>query len=193
MSSAFSLWYPKLPPSDNHIREIKTISVPCGAGSFGKNKSLKHVIGYTKEAENYLKEFQQFFDQNYFAEVQHFVRGHRPEYVYDLEIQLHFSMWDVLNKGWAQKWASDSKPGAKNSHKQGERKAKSPYKRLDTLNRRKLLEDGLAEGLGIDDSLTWEATVLKLIADDDARGPGVSMLLVRANPLHYGVPPEFLE
>lgn len=187
MSRSLVITYPTLPPSDNHIREVKTITA---GRRFGK-RNLMNVIGYTKEAENYKKELVSYIDEHFFNEVQTFVLGHKPTDVYLLEIRLYFPKWDVLNKGWLKKWTKDSKPGAKKPHKKGERKAKSPYKKLDTLNRRKLLEDGLSEALSIDDSLSWEANVVKLVLSDEQEHR-VVLTLTKQDPTLYGVPEEFL-
>jgi Holliday junction resolvase RusA-like endonuclease len=169
---------------------VKMFTAP-GRRRDGK-KNLKHTIGYTTEAEDYMKEFIQWMDEHHAVDVQRFVLGHRPWMVYDLEIRLYFPMWELLNKGWLQKHASDSRPGSKDRHRKGERKAKSPYKRLDTLNRRKLLEDALAESLSIDDSLTWEAHVSKLVVPEEGESR-VVLTLSETDARCYGIPSEFLE
>ena len=176
------LEYPVLPPSENHIRGLQW-------RKFGNRK--KAIIGYTKEAENYMREFQNWvnYDDSLFLELQRFSSEHRPGMVYRLEIMLFFPAEKLLNKGWLQKWASDSRPGTKVPHKRGERKAKSPYKRLDSLNRRKLIEDCFATALGIDDSLNWQAEVTKYVArNGDFK---VVLILEEADPALYNIPQEY--
>lgn len=178
MSRRLEIEYPKLPPSDNHIREVKTFTAK--GRTWGGKRKLMNTIGYTTEAENYKKEFVSWIDENHFDAIQDFVLGHKKSSAYDLEIRLYFPKWDLLTKGWLEKT------------KAGKRKAKSPYKRVDTLNRRKLLEDGLSEALSIDDSLTWEANVVKLIASDESEAR-VVMILTERDPRCFGVPEEFLD
>lgn len=182
---SFSVEYPHLPPSDNHIYEPKIMTVGTGV-----RRRTKTHIGYTKEASRYKEGFVRWVDEHHFGDVQLFAAGHRPVSVYLVEILLLFPLADVLNKGWLQKYTCDSSPGAAQQNRKGERKAKSPYKRLDTLNRRKLLEDGLAEALGVDDSLSWEANVVKAITGGE---PRVVITLTEHTPLLFGIPPEYLE
>lgn len=171
----------KMPPSDNHIRDIQYRHIR------GKRKA---IIGYTTEAENYKKEFTNAIgeDDDLFLDIQRFRAGHKPWMVYRLQIMLFFRPEELLNKGWLEKWASDSRPGTKKPHKKGERKAKSPYKRLDSLNRRKLLEDSLSEAIDIDDSLNWDAQVMKLITNGET---GVVMVLTEQNPAQFGIPAAY--
>jgi Holliday junction resolvase RusA-like endonuclease len=39
------------------------------------------------------------------------------------------------------------------------------YKRIDALNRAKLVEDALSDALGIDDSHNWSVTIKKVVSD----------------------------
>lgn len=188
MTRLLTIRYEALPPSDNHIRDVKTIS--SKGTRFGR-RQLMNVIGYTAEAENFKKEFVNHISATYFDEIQNFALGHTPESVYELTLLLFFPEWELLNKGWREKWSHDSKPGTKQPHKANQRKAKNPYKKLDTLNRRKLLEDGLSEAIGIDDALTWEATVVKLVSPTGL--PYIIMSLEERPPKSFGVPAEFLE
>ena len=172
-----------LPPSDNHIRSVQHYKDPRG--------KLRTRIGYTKAAGDYKKEFVAWVDANHFLDVQQFVKGHKPYHVYELNLGFYFPEGEVLNPGWLKKATKDSAPGVKNPMRKGQRKAKSPYKRLDTLNRRKLIEDALSEVLGIDDSLTWEAHASKHV--DTNNCPRVVIELAQADPECYGVPREYLE
>ena len=176
--------YSALPPSDNEIRSVQYRYIA------GKRKP---VIGYTPKAENYKKEFTKAIgeDDDLFLDIQRFRAGHQPWMVYRLEIMLFFPAAQLLNKGWLEKWASDSRPGTKKPHKKGERKAKSPYKRLDSLNRRKLLEDSLGEAIDVDDSLNWQAEITKLVSADGE--PRVILVLEERDPADFGIPAAYLE
>ena len=72
-----------------------------------------------------------------------------PNVMYRLEITFYFR--SVENKGWYEKWARDSKPGAKKPHRKGERKALSRWKKRDTGNFEKVIGDALKDLLGVDD------------------------------------------
>lgn len=162
--------YDDIPPSDNAIREVGYRFVG------GKRKA---VITYTKEATNFKEALVRYIGSAYFAEVQAFVRGHRPTMVYQLSLVLSFPASQILNKGWLE------------VSRTGEKGAQSPYKRVDTMNRRKLVEDCLSEALGIDDSLFWEGSAVKLVNTEDASR--LDMILEEMDPLHYGVPEVYLE
>ena len=181
MSRQLIIEYPTLPPSDNHIRVVQY-------RFFGKKR--KAIVGYSKDAENFLRYFRNWVsaDDDLFLEIQRFTSGHKLGMVYRLEILLFFAPEQLLNKTWLERWSSDSKPGTKTPHKKGERKAKSPYKRLDSLNRRKLLEDCLAEALGIDDSLNWQGEVTKLVAVHE---PKVVLILEETKAESFGIPEEY--
>lgn len=162
IENSIRIEFGQVPPSDNAIREVKKITV---GKRYGK-RLLKDVIGYTKEAENYKKELMAHIDREYFVDVQRFRRGHRPWSVYEVVITIFLPESKLLNKSWLDRWASDSKPGTKNPHKKGQRKAKSPYKVLDAFNRRKLVEDALAEALDVDDSYSWNGHIFKRIGEE---------------------------
>jgi len=161
--------YGVLPPSDNHIRDIQY--------RFIRGKRMS-VIGYTKEAEDFKKGLLGHINQEYFFDVQRFARAHEPWMTYLLSLSLYFPPAELLNSGWLK------------VRRNGERDAKNPYKRLDTMNRRKLLEDCLSEALGIDDSLFWEGDNVKLV--DAETAPLVVMTLEETDPRRYGVPEEYL-
>ena len=178
----FRVTYGALPPSDNHIREVQYRMIG------GQRKA---IIGYTKKAEEYKKDFRNAVvdDDDLFLEIQRFARGHRPGMVYDLEILLFFPPAQLLNPGWLKKYARDSAPSSKVRNKKGERKAKSPYKSLDTFNRRKLLEDCLSEALDIDDRLNWSGGMRKLVSPSGE--PEVCLLLTEQDPALFGIPREY--
>jgi Holliday junction resolvase RusA-like endonuclease len=64
-----------------------------------------------------------------------------------LKIDLFFARLE--NKGWCKG------------------KAKSRYKRIDTTNRAKLIEDAIAKALGIDDSLFFKVVLTKHVSDSN--------------------------
>lgn len=155
---ALHLACPHLPPSDNHIRIHRR----------------QGGEAYSKEAEAYRTTFVAHMKQAYFIEIQRFVRGHAPTSAYRLT--LFFIFPSLVTKGWLE------------MDRQGKRKAKSPYKMFDGGNRRKLIEDCLASALGIDDSLTFELTIVKRMAPED---PHVEIFLEEVDPCAYGVPSEY--
>jgi len=110
----------------------------------------------------------------FFVEIQKFRREHEPWHTYSGVIHYHFPPEEILNKSWLAS---------------GKSKAKSPYKRMDVGNRRKLLEDCVAEAVDIDDSLSFRLELVKLVADDT---PRVEIFLEYENPVCFGVPPEYL-
>lgn len=128
---------------------------------------------YTAEAEGYRQVFREDIGKRYFMEIQQFLRGHKQETVYQVSFSLFFKKWDLLNKGWFQK----------------KRSAKSPYKKNDVGNRRKLLEDCVAAALGVDDTTSFSLIMHKYI--DDA-SPRVEIVIEEADPEEYGIPLEGL-
>jgi hypothetical protein len=173
--------YPHLPPSENRIRGMQW-------RRFGGKK--KAIIGYTADATAYMRDFQNWVNDNdsLFLDIQRFTSGHHEGAVYRLRILLFFPPQSLLNALWLETWKSDSRPGAKSPHKKGERKAKSPYKKLDSLNRRKLIEDCLATAIGLDDSLNWSGEVTKYVAKEDSK---VVLILEEMPPGDYFIPEEY--
>lgn len=169
VSRTLRVSYDVLPPSDNHIREVQYCIVQ------GKRRA---TIGYTGDAISYKKTLVRHINDVYFVDVQRFARAHKPTDLYLLTVVLHFPPEDILSAGWLV------------TNRRGERKAKNPYKRLDVMNRRKLLEDCLSEAIGIDDSLFWEGDNVKLVSQDG--GARVDMLLEEVDPTGYGVPAEYV-
>lgn len=160
--------YDQMPPSDNHIREIGFVFMG------GKRRT---IIKYTKEATNYKKDLVRHINDAYFFEVQRFAKDHHPTMVYTLQFNVYFPVEEILNKGWLDVGHD------------GERKAKSPYKRVDTLNRHKLVQDALAEAIGIDDSLFFEGDGVKLVVE---RGARIELILEERPPEMFGVPSAYL-
>ena len=155
--------YGVLPPSDNAIRDVGYVH----AG--GKRRA---VIRYTKEAVDYKKLVMRYINDNHFVDVQKFVRGHKPWMIYTLSFFFVFPEEELLAAGWLK--------GV----------TKNAYKRVDVTNRRKLLEDGLSEAIGIDDSLFWEGHGVKIVSTTGV--PEVHMILEEADPSRFGIPPSYL-
>jgi Holliday junction resolvase RusA-like endonuclease len=160
VTRSLDIEFPWLPPSENHIRVHR-----WQGGEM-----------YSKEAEAYRTEFKAWVQKHHFALVQRFVRGHQPTSAYRVILTLVFET--LVNKGWVEK------------NRAGERKVKSPYKKVDAANRDKLLLDCLVESLGIDDALSMELFIVKRM---DPENPGVKITIEEVNPLEYGIPPEYLD
>jgi Holliday junction resolvase RusA-like endonuclease len=155
--------YPTLPPSEDRIRQIRWIR------RGGQTKTAG--ITYTAEAEGYRKEFQEYMRKHYFVELMKFRKGHKDGNVYSLRLIFHFRPEQALNKTWLEKVA------------------KSPYKKMDLGNRRKLLEDCLSACIDIDDSLFFSVEMYKVIYGE----VGVEMVLEPEDPSLFGVPEEYFD
>lgn len=151
--------FPNLPPSDNHIRVHRRQGGEV----------------YSKQAEEYRSNFRAHVHKNYFLPIQKFVQGHLATSAYRLTILFYFDT--LVNEGWL-------KVG-----RDGKRGAKTVYKKMDAGNRRKLIEDCLADALGLDDSLTMELTLVKAM---DPANPRVVLYLEEVNPAEFGIPAAFL-
>ena len=122
-------------------------------------------MAYTKEATNYKKDFKAHVLKTYAAEVVNFAREHKYDSVYKVHIQLFFTKDQIVNKGWPN--------------------TKTYFKKMDVGNRRKLLEDCLAETLGIDDMFTFDLRMTKLSSLYD--NPLVSISIDRVDKKEYGL------
>jgi hypothetical protein len=73
-------------------------------------------------------------------------------------VQIHTTVWleDLYNKSWR---VGGSEYVQKKTR---ERKARSPYQKVDAPNFVKLIEDAVAKGTGIDDSAHLDSRVTKL-------------------------------
>lgn len=156
---SLEIHFPTLPPSDNHIRVHRRQGGEV----------------YSKEAEQFRANFRAHAHKNYFLPIQKFVQGHTPCAAYRLTIVFYFET--LVNEGWL-------KVG-----RDGKRGAKTVYKKMDAGNRRKLIEDCLADSLGLDDSLTMELTLVKAM---DPKNPRVVLFLEEVNPADFGIPAAFL-
>jgi hypothetical protein len=156
---SLEIHFPKLPPSDNHIRVHRRQGGEV----------------YSKEAEEYRSNFRSHAHKQYFLPIQKFVQGHLPTSAYRLTLVFYFET--LVNEGWL-------KVG-----RDGKRGAKTVYKKMDAGNRRKLIEDCLADALGLDDSLTMELTLVKAM---DPVNPRVILYLEEVNPADFGIPAAFL-
>lgn len=169
------LHYPKLPPSDNKIRIIKHSMRPKRGGGFKRIQ----VIGYSDEAEQYKRLMAQELVSENMAKIMRFSAGHKPGMIYSIGLTFWFPPEKLLVAGWLQKW----KRGAK----AGQRKAKNPYKILDSPNRKKLVTDAVAEAVGIDDSLFWGDDGAKVVVANEDQ-VGVTIFLEEEDPRTYGIP-----
>lgn len=162
--SNLTIDYPELPPSENRIRQLR---------KFKKGGKSIHAICYTAEAEAYRRKFLQVMGDQYFAEIQKFLAQHKLNSTYRLVILLHFPADQILNKGWVQ----------------AKRTVQTPYKKMDAGNRRKLLEDCLAEALSIDDSFFFDTEQIKCVT---AGPPKVVLTLETEDPRLFGIPEGYL-
>ena len=89
-----------------------------------------------------------------------------------LSLKIEIFLDTVVNKGWSTG------------------KAKTRYKRVDTTNRQKLLEDAVSEALGIDDSQFFVVVASK---KSGAPSASVSIYDYRACVSDHGVTEEYYE
>lgn len=94
--------------------------------------------------------------------------------IFAVRMDFYFPKDEVLNKGFLQKKAN------------GQRKAKTRYKKMDTGNRFKLITDCLAKALAVDDSHFWDTGGRKLIAETFNMEPQVHIFVVKQDPEHFG-------
>ena len=134
------------------------------------------MIVYTKEATEYRQTFVSDVGKRYFMDLQRFVRGHTIYSVY--EVTLVYVFETLVNKGWLD------------VTRDGKRGAKSPYKTVDTGNRRKLLEDCIVNVLGnvIDDKLSFSLYEVKRMEPGNSR---VEIFLSEGDPHDFGVPDQY--
>lgn len=88
-------------------------------------------------------------------------------------LRMHFFFETVTNKGYFEFY--------KRGKKEGQRKAKNRWKKMDNTNRIKLAEDAMRDATGIDDSATF---VHVLVKDEDRERPRVELCL--RGPLEEG-------
>lgn len=124
----------------------------------------------TKHAREYAEEFSRYFATTH----GHQVLDVNPDLLYALH--LHFFFPTLINEGWVQR------------DKDGKRKAKSPYKKIDLSNRIKLLEDCIRDAIGVDDSHTFAASQEK---HHDPINPRVEIFIHPVDPDTFGIPKEF--
>lgn len=99
----------------------------------------------TSEGEAYKSYFKRFLIDNYFNQINNLnIHG-----IYSLEITLYMKEEDLVNKKFGK-----------------DKRIKSAYKTLDADNRIKLIQDGLAEAIGIDDSRFFSTSSTKMISDE---------------------------
>ena len=100
-------------------------------------------MAYTKEASNYKKDFKKHMLKEYSAQLVNFAKDHKHDSLYKVKVTLYFDKYKLVNKGWP--------------------KTKTYIKKMDIGNRRKLLEDCIAETLGIDDMFTFDLRMIKRV------------------------------
>ena len=159
------LSYTILPPSENEIRELQWVR------KGGRPKAVG--MHYTAEADGYRKDFREYMRTHYMVEIQKFRKTHKPWHAYRVWIQFYFPAEEILNKGWL------------NSVKT---RAKTPYKKMDVGNRRKLLEDCIAAAIDIDDSLSFDLEMTKFVSTE----PLIEIFIAEEDPSFFGIPTDYL-
>lgn len=91
-------------------------------------------------------------------------------------VHLRFFFESLVNAGWTER------------DRKGQRKAKSPYKKIDLTNRVKLLEDCLRDAIGVDDSQTFAVSLEK---HHDPDNPRVEIHVHPVDPSLFGIPSEY--
>lgn len=129
-----------------------------------------HIL--TTEARRYSEQFSMYCTQNYM----HLINSElspSPTSLYGLHLRFFFET--VINKDYNNLKIPES------------RRAKTRYKRFDLTNRVKLLEDCVRDVIGIDDCMTFVATMEKHM---DPSFPRVEIYVHEVDPSLFGVPPE---
>jgi hypothetical protein len=98
--------------------------------------------------------------------------------IFAARLDFFFPMSEVLNKGFLERFVKGKK--------KGQRKAKTRYKKMDTGNRFKLVDDCLARMLGVDDSHFWDTGGRKFIAEAFDLTPQVHIYLTKQDPSYFG-------
>lgn len=129
-------------------------------------------MAYTKTATNYKKDFKAHMLREYSAQLVEFARGHKHDSAYKVRVVLYFDKHQLVNKGWP--------------------KTKTYIKKMDIGNRRKLLEDCIAEVLGIDDMFTFDLQMVKRATSKTSsflyeQSAGVYVSIQRKTAEHYGL------
>tara|TARA_Y100000310_G_scaffold24180_1_gene23213 strand:+ start:1092 stop:1640 length:549 start_codon:yes stop_codon:yes gene_type:complete len=148
----------------------------------------------TTEAKNWKARFSAHVAQHHLFTIQSMRQSVAAGMVLAVEITLRFPLKEVVSLAWPKRYKKDTWVGKKGTKSQrlkkaGERKAESRYKRMDVSNRYKLVEDAIAETLGVDDRFNFVVSGKKLV---DEGNPGLTVLLTLDDPRAFGVPEEFL-
>lgn len=148
----------------------------------------------TTAAKNWKARFSAHLAQQHLFTIQEMRNAVAEGAVLSVEITLRFPLKEVCVLGWPKRYKKDTwvgKRGTKSRRlkRAGERKAESRYQRMDISNRYKLVEDAVADTLGVDDRFNFVVSGKKLVDDEN---PGLSVLLVLDDPRAFGVPEEFL-
>jgi hypothetical protein len=148
----------------------------------------------TDTAKNWKAHFSAHLAREQLFTIQRMRQSVATGMVLALEITLRFKLGEVVNPKWPNRYKKDTWVGKKGSKarrikKAGERMAESRFKRMDVSNRYKLVEDAVADTMGVDDRFNFVVSGKKLIDDES---PGVSVLITLDDPRVFGVPKEFL-
>lgn len=114
---------PGVPPSQNHAYENKPKIVVNGRVVDGGGRRL------TEEGQLYKKEVTNRIARQHAFKIKEML----PNQPYELHMTFFFLEKELFNSGYPKK-------------------TKNRYKRVDTLNRGKLLEDAIADAFGLDDA-----------------------------------------
>jgi hypothetical protein len=159
------LWYPELPPTGNHI----------------------YIMGsrLTDEARSYREKFKKHIVQTYGHLINEFVeanyRGTDPKTGGTIDVatkdpNLVFSLQLVFYMNVLTSWNDPIVPKS--------RRARFRFKRMDSSNRIKFVEDCFKSSVGIDDSLTFFSSQMKLHSLTE----GVLLTYNVMDPQQFGVP-----
>lgn len=170
------VWYPELPPSTNHI----------------------YIQGtrLTQEARTYRESFRQYMQQNYGHQISELIEPNRKEMrnvkekhgdkyeyvqkVIDVETQepnLVCSLQLVFYMNCLTTWGDTGVPPSQ--------RAKFRFREVDVSNRIKFVEDCFKIVVGLDDSLTFAATQMKMHSPSQE---GVYITYSIVAPEQFGIP-----
>jgi hypothetical protein len=148
----------------------------------------------TTAAKNWKARFSSHLAQQHLFTIQEMRNAVAEGAVLAVEITLRFPLKEVVTLQWPNRYKKDTWVGKKGTkarklRKAGQRKAESRYKRMDISNRYKLVEDAVADTLGVDDRFNFVVSGKKLVDDYD---PGLTVLITLDDPRAFGIPEEFL-
>jgi hypothetical protein len=150
---------PELPPTANHIYVTDW------------RRKMRFL---TKEAEAFKKRAISLIQQERLADIGHLkeMMKKNPKLVFLIRFEHFFPDDDILNKTFGL--------GKKDS-------AATRYKKMDIMNRGKLVEDALAKATDIDDSLFFRVTHDKYSCSLVGGVPQIRIFLEPADPGGFGL------